>query len=685
MNDSMKTKITLPKMQEISCPVCLNKKILPKYNKKTPSDYGCKNLEKYSMFSCPNCHCEFCYPREPLIYENMSTSDVYRSFVSKREFEGRLHHTLKCTAHYKDSPHVYNILSLLSFRGAFLDLGAGSGYMTELARRLGYKVSVVEESRGFEEFIKEMIPGVKVYSKIRELESENRKFDVVLAMHVIEHVTHPVEVLKNIHSILSPEGVLIVVVPNLERAYYRFGEVGKEIEDLIDWNGITNGYCAADFPPHHLTRFKEETIKEALMLSGFRSVAIGYPPLNAWDLFYTGLGDDTFRFKDYFRDIVKMRTIAIFEKRLNEVFSTLNAENLAYSLIALASDKIEKSYLEHLVNRSRQEVIHIYSNTIVKQYEELRHRWKVLKFYYQLRNKIFPPGSKQRKLAKRILKVSRVTLKKNLPFSHSVWLHLHTAILPTIFEYRRDHKFLRKHSNRELSPFPSPYLRFRVAGSYSLDHFHTSGLASRIALANALKKVGKRFEDFDSILDFGCGCGRIMRWMKDVSQYSRLYGVDMDKLAISWCQKKLKFSQFSINNPLPPTEFQNNKFDLIFSNSVLTHLDNNYQDRWLAELNRIARPGAYILVTVNGEHAWKQFYDTSDDPAMKKYLDAFLRDGYLYISEDSWTDIFPDFYHSMFHSYKYVCRHWTKFFDIKDYLPRAMLEYQDMVVMHKKE
>jgi SAM-dependent methyltransferase len=329
------------------------------------------------------------------------------------------------------------------------------------------------------------------------------------------------------------------------------------------------------------------------------------------------------------------------------------------------------------------------ASTIVENELQQGHNsygWKALKFYYQLRNRIFPPESKQRKLVKLILKVIRVTFKKKLPFSHSVWLNLHTAILPTICEYKRDRKFLRKHGNKELSPFPPPYLRFRVTGSYSLEHFHNTGLASRHAFANALKKVGKSFEDFNSILDFGCGCGRIMRWMKDVSQYSQLHGIDTDKPAVRWCQNQLKFAHFSINNPLPPTEFQNNKFDLIFSNSVLTHLDNNYQDQWLEELNRIAKPGAYILVTVNGEHAWKQFYDTApSNPAMKNYRDAFLRDGYLYVSNDNWSGIFPDFYHSMFHSYEYVHQHWTKFLDIKAYLPKEMLEYQDIVVMQKTE
>jgi 2-polyprenyl-3-methyl-5-hydroxy-6-metoxy-1,4-benzoquinol methylase len=449
MNDSMETKRTSADTLEISCPVCLNKNISPKHNKKNPSDFGCKNLEKYSMFSCPNCYCEFCYPRDPLIYEYKST-DVYRSFVSKEDFQGRLYHTLNCTAHFKDSPYVYNILSMLNFRGAFLDLGAGSGYMTELARRLGYKVSVVEESRGFREFIKEMVPKVEVYSAIQELEGRKKKFDVVSTMHVIEHVPYPVEVLKNIHSILSPQGILIVVVPNLDRAYYRFGEVGKEIEDLIDWNGIANGYCTSDFPPHHLTRFKEETIKKALMLSGFRNIAIGYSPLNAWDLFYTGLGDDTFRFKDYFNDIVRMKSIALFERRLNEMLSYLNLGNLGWSLIALASDKWGKPYLENLIRQGRQRVMDTYVNNILLQYEELKqgtiktneidksadekdmlifnlenelkqiynsHGWKALKIYYHLRNLIFPPGSKQREFVKQILKrIRKDKLKKPVRF-----------------------------------------------------------------------------------------------------------------------------------------------------------------------------------------------------------------------------------------------------------------------------
>ncbi|MEW6416525.1 MAG: methyltransferase domain-containing protein [Nitrospirota bacterium] len=353
-------------MEDVQCPICLNRKVFIKENKKIPSDFRFENFKGFSIFSCPDCLSEFAWPRYSMNYENVSEDfKVYKSFVSKEEFEGRIHHVLNCTSHWKDSPIVYHILSLLNFRSDFLDFAAGSGYMTELARRLGYKVNALEISDSFRKFIQKMIPTAAVYTSLDELIAPDKKFKVINAMHIIEHIAHPIDVLSNLHSILSPQGILIVVVPNLDRVYYRFGERGKEIEDQIEWDGV-----AGDFPPHHLTRFRAKTVKIALQKSGFRNVAIGYALVNVWDLFHHGLGDETFKFKDYFTDIKKMRLISSIEVRLNEIFSYLNLEYLGNSLIALASDGIEQPFLENLLHQGREQVMNTYVTSIQKQYEQ---------------------------------------------------------------------------------------------------------------------------------------------------------------------------------------------------------------------------------------------------------------------------------------------------------------------------
>ena len=63
-------------------------------------------------------------------------------------------------------------------------------------------------------------------------------------------------------------------------------------------------------------------------------------------------------------------------------------------------------------------------------------------------------------------------------------------------------------------------------------------------------------------------------------------------------------STFEANNALPPLLFPDCAFDLVFAISVFTHLDEQYQLAWLAELRRVAQPGAILFSppTVNGRN-----------------------------------------------------------------------------------
>jgi SAM-dependent methyltransferase len=351
---------------KIECPVCSNSEVLKKANRKTPKDFGFKDFEGISIFSCPQCHAEFAWPRETMNYDHVTEEfKIYDSFTSKEDFEGRLHHVLQCTAHWKDSPVVYHLLSLLNFRGEFLDFAAGSGYLTELARRLGYKVNALEINVNFRKFISDEIPDATVFESLAHIKNATKKFNVILGMHIIEHLPDPIAVLKELRSLLEPQGIAIIVVPNLRRAYYRFGEKGQEIEDQIEWDGVPG-----DFPPHHITRFDAVTMKTALQNSGFKNIAIGYPLINVYDLFHHGLGDEKFKFKTYFSDIRKMNVIASIEVRLNEMLSQLNLEDLGNTLIALASDTIDQDYMASLLVQSRERVMETYLKTIEEQYEQ---------------------------------------------------------------------------------------------------------------------------------------------------------------------------------------------------------------------------------------------------------------------------------------------------------------------------
>ena len=107
-----------------------------------------------------------------------------------------------------------------------------------------------------------------------------------------------------------------------------------------------------------------------------------------------------------------------------------------------------------------------------------------------------------------------------------------------------------------------------------------------------------RLADQDSVLDFGCGCGRVIRHL---NQFSGLHGTDTNRKAIEWCADHLQFARFHTNELAPPLRYQDGQFGLVYAFSVFTHLPEDVQILWVDEFRRIIRPGGHLIISTHGE------------------------------------------------------------------------------------
>lgn len=234
---------------------------------------------------------------------------------------------------------------------------------------------------------------------------------------------------------------------------------------------------------------------------------------------------------------------------------------------------------------------------------------------------------------------------------------------------------------------PPPRLRRRVTGTDDGDWFLKSGEKSLDDLRRALASIERSYEDFNDVLEWGCGCGRILRHLPVPDFPRTLHGNEIDAEAIAWVSAHMPWIATSLTKGEPPLPYPNGSFDLIFNHSVMSHLDEDYQDAWLAELARVLRPGGVVTLTVHGQHAFDQFSSgfPEGSPLRKQIAETFYRRGLFYTKDDHWNAEFPDFYHTAFHSVGYIFDHWSKFLRVCQYIPRGALDYQDMVVLRKFE
>lgn len=228
-------------------------------------------------------------------------------------------------------------------------------------------------------------------------------------------------------------------------------------------------------------------------------------------------------------------------------------------------------------------------------------------------------------------------------------------------------------------PYPGEELAWRVTGATSREWFEESGRLSLADLTRALAAVGTTWSSYESALDFGCGCGRILLWMEEMAESVSLHGADIDQRAIQWARQNIPWARFATTSALPPLPYGDGSFDLVFNHSVFTHLDEAYQGAWIDELYRVTKPDATLLLSFHGEYA---FRDTvAKQPRLREQLD---RDGIVFLREDSWTGgPFPDCYHTTFHAPWYVLERFGRRFEVRAYLARGALGSQDLAVFQR--
>lgn len=243
-------------------------------------------------------------------------------------------------------------------------------------------------------------------------------------------------------------------------------------------------------------------------------------------------------------------------------------------------------------------------------------------------------------------------------------------------------------------PIPPLTLRER-AGSGRIKEFIRAGKRRADSLIETVSALGRSFDDFDHVVDFGCGCGRTFGHL--YGRYAcKLYGCDVDQEAISWMKRSYPRAHFEANRFAPPLPFETGKFDLVFSVSVFTHLDEMKQFEWLAELNRVLKVGGIALLTVHGNHALEQFLSgrMQIGPVMTQALRAqppLDEAGFIYQEYPGFSANPEEYgrqgiegsYGLAFHSKRYINTKWARFFEVMDVMEGAPELPQDLVILRK--
>jgi SAM-dependent methyltransferase len=152
-----------------------------------------------------------------------------------------------------------------------------------------------------------------------------------------------------------------------------------------------------------------------------------------------------------------------------------------------------------------------------------------------------------------------------------------------------------------------------------------------------------------------------------------LWGVDIDAEAIAWASRHLRGRYLGIARH-PPVELPSNSFDVVYSGSVFTHLNEADQSVWLSELHRLLRPGGLLIASTHGPDLTYSRPDLTREEHLRLQTRGFL-------FAPSPTACFND--DGSFHSKAYLIETWGRLYGLLFFAEHGLDGYQDLSVWRK--
>ncbi len=234
--------------ETINCPVCRSDQqslYLQTYDR-----FDSEREATYNIVKCNNCGFIFLNPRPQLEtldqFYNVKGYDPFLSTDEKSSLRDKFYMALR---NWNLNVKYNQIKQYKKESGKILDIGCATGEFLEKFQRYYWKCTGVEVADTARQVAKTR--NIKVFSSVHEV-PDHEKFDLITLWHVLEHVHDLEETVKKIKTLLKPDGLLVIAVPNIES--YDASQYNK------DWVALDT--------PRHLYHFTEQSMARLFANNG---------------------------------------------------------------------------------------------------------------------------------------------------------------------------------------------------------------------------------------------------------------------------------------------------------------------------------------------------------------------------------------------------------------------------------
>jgi 2-polyprenyl-3-methyl-5-hydroxy-6-metoxy-1,4-benzoquinol methylase len=228
-----------PAPGQADCPGCAGALTSPSWRYK-----------EFEIYHCHSCDLQFTHPMEA---GSQSFYEVrYEDYMADAE-SGNVHPGYRFLKEKIDETIRKEIPG---GSGRVIDIGCGAGVLLMDLQKRGLDCFGIDFNPHLVRIAREKF-GLNVeMRRVEEVAAMDLRYDLALLSHVLEHVSSPLDLLRQIAVLLKSGGLLIIDVPNRlycrQRSQFPRGELG--------WG---------EYPPHHLSFWSEKSMRTALKAAGF--------------------------------------------------------------------------------------------------------------------------------------------------------------------------------------------------------------------------------------------------------------------------------------------------------------------------------------------------------------------------------------------------------------------------------